>query len=336
MKEVFPGIYMISEKSIHISINRYVNVFVITGKDGIIFDAGYGDKKSIKYLQDKIKEIKELCSRNEKPCNISRILVSHSHVDHFSGLYMLRKLLGLKVIVTEKIRKNISARKYFIKSIDYKPPDQAWNLTNLFEVLRRKIFGAFFYIVYKTFIGLRFIKEPDVIIDEKSKISINDEEWDIFPTPGHAEDHLSLYDPKRGILLSGDNVLNNMNTWLGPPGSDLFKYKESLEFILSLPNLKLILASHGMPVENPKERIREIIDWRTKRTEDLFDFINKSSRNSMTLKEIINGLYKNDKFIRRLMVRGWIQLSLDYLIQTGRIGSKIKKGRIYYLVLNDK
>ena len=93
MEEVFPGIFLIEQKGSFEQIKPSENIYILAGHDGIIYDAGYGDRKSIKYFLKKFEEIKEFYKKNSKPFEIKRILVSHSHPDHFSGLNRLRKAL---------------------------------------------------------------------------------------------------------------------------------------------------------------------------------------------------------------------------------------------------
>jgi len=48
MEEVIPGIFLIKEKSGFERIKPSENIFVIAGPDGLIFDAGFGNKKVVK------------------------------------------------------------------------------------------------------------------------------------------------------------------------------------------------------------------------------------------------------------------------------------------------
>ena len=48
---------------------------------------------------------------------------------------------------------------------------------------------------------------PSVRLDEAETIPLGGREWVAVHTPGHTPDHLCLYDPDGGVLLSGDHVL---------------------------------------------------------------------------------------------------------------------------------
>ena len=57
MEEVYPGIFRIKERGSFGVVKPSENVYVLAGPDGVIYDAGYGRKKEVKYLISKIREI---------------------------------------------------------------------------------------------------------------------------------------------------------------------------------------------------------------------------------------------------------------------------------------
>ena len=96
MKEISPGIFLIKEKGSIKLRKPPVNIYIIAGEqDGLIFDAGYGDKKTIKYVIEEIEKIKALYASQNKNFKLTKVLSSHMHPDHFAGLYLLRKHLGI-------------------------------------------------------------------------------------------------------------------------------------------------------------------------------------------------------------------------------------------------
>jgi glyoxylase-like metal-dependent hydrolase (beta-lactamase superfamily II) len=177
------------------------------------------------------------------------------------------------------------------------------------EKVRKFLYRKF----YKYGYGVDFISDPDEIIEENAVITINNEAWKIFHSPGHAIDHISLYNGKRGILLAGDNILRSKTTWLGPPGSDIHDYINTLKHVLELPKLNIILPAHGSPIEQPKKRVEEILSHRNKRTNQVLNVIRECSIEGVTLKEITHSLYPNISRFMRDVTRGWISLTLKML-----------------------
>jgi len=306
-----------------------VNLYVITGKNGLIFDAGYGRKNCIRNFISEMDKIKKHCSSKNMECNVSRILPSHTHGDHFSGAKKLRQELGLSIILTHEMSGKISSRDNYLLTYreqrnnprpgrDRKRPRALPGLNIARELYYKKLFGV------------DFVPDPDIIIDCDSTIDINGRKWEIFPSPGHTSDHISLYDPEEGILFAGDNILRSVTTWLGPPESDIMEYIKSLEKIRSLPGLNLVLPAHGSPVTDPHRRIKEIIDWRMERIEHVYKLIKDRGGKGITGKKIIHNLYPNADLIKSRLAEGWIQLTLAHLEKSGKIRHEVSGKKLIY------
>jgi len=245
MREVYPDIFLIKEKGRFGAIKSPENIYVLAGSDGIIYDAGYGTKRAVKQLVKKLKKIENNYREQKKEFNITRILVSHCHPDHFSGLKRIRKNLGIKIVLTKKSSEIIKDKKSFIKAFE---TDAYEDYLRIRKKVTRRIINTLrnvgSRIFYHRIFGASYIENPDEIIEENTNIIINGEIWKIFPSPGHAIDHISLYNEEKGILFSGDNILRTITTWLGPPNSDIAEYLNSIKKIKKLSNLKLILSAH--------------------------------------------------------------------------------------------
>jgi len=321
MKEIYPGIFRHIEKGAMRNLKPPENIYIFAGEDGLICDAGYGNKKTVKNLIADIKKIEELYKKQDKAFNITRVFISHSHPDHFSGLKLLRKYLGVQVVVTKKTADIIKNRKNFIKVHHSSSNDLMKVNSSLVRRLWGGIHGLFRWFFYKPLVGLTFLKNPDEVIDENSEITVNGEIWTIFPTPGHASDHVSLYNEKKGILFAGDNILRRVTTWLGPPDSNLDDYISTIKTLSHLRNLKIILSSHGGPITNPQERIKEVLKHRLRRTEEVKTIVDKNGQHGISPDKIIKELYPNVKMMKHELARGWVVLTLRHLEELDQIRS---------------
>ena len=321
MKEVYPGIFCIIEKGALHNLKPPENIYVFAGNEGIICDAGYGNKKTVKKLIGEIKQIEELYKKQDKPFHLTRVFITHSHPDHFSGLKLLRKHLGVKVVVTKKTADIIKNKQNFIRVHHASTQEMMKDNSSFFSRFWGGIHGIFRWFFYKPLFGLTFLKNPDLIIDENSELSINGETWTIFPTPGHASDHVSLYNEEKGVLFAGDNILRRITTWLGPPDSNISDYLKTIEQLSNLPNLKIIFSSHGGPITNPKERIQEVLKHRLRRTEQVKEIIYEKENQGIFPDEIIRELYPNVKMMKHELARGWVVLTLRYLEELDQIRS---------------
>jgi glyoxylase-like metal-dependent hydrolase (beta-lactamase superfamily II) len=299
-----------------------LNIYVLAGKNGLVYDAGYGTGGSVRYLARMIRRVETLCRDRGEPCSIGRALPSHAHPDHFSGLAGLREELGLKILLTQGMMDTVCSREAYRES--YRNEGEGAGL--LARLARSRLIRSAVSRFYEALYGTRFIDDPDEIVDEGGTLDIGGRTWRVIASPGHSPDHISLYDEKSGILLGGDNILRSVTTWLGPPKSDLKIYIKTLELIRDLPGLRLILGAHGSPVENPRERIAEIIEWRRRRLGHVYDSVAEGGVSGMSKGLVVRAIYRKEGFMKRFLGDGWIDLSLRYLLDEGRI-REVSPGR---------
>lgn len=311
MEEIYPDIFMITETGTLGALMPPVNLYVLTGDDGLIFDAGYGRQKILEHLGKEMNRIKALVKSRGGKFNITRALPSHTHPDHVSGLPYLKQTFGIKTILTDKMAASMTSRRHY-----YKKAADSGDGTGLLDRLATNVVLKYFQ---PALLGTRFTRDPDLCIDENAVLSINNEFWRVFPAPGHCDDHIFLYNENKGILFSGDNIMRSVTTWLGPPRSDLEDYLRTLEKVMALPNLNLILSAHGSPIRDPRRRVEELIAHRQERTREVLSIIQAADKPGASSRDILKTLYKGPDKQKRMFAEGWVRLTLDYLEKTGEI-----------------
>jgi glyoxylase-like metal-dependent hydrolase (beta-lactamase superfamily II) len=319
ISEVVPGIFVIRESGAGYDFMPAINCYVVAGKNGIAIDAGYGTRRAVSQYTKAFNSIKSTCSERGDVFEIRRIIITHTHGDHFSGLKQIRKKLGLKIILTDKMANYIKSRKIYRKT--YFMANFETGLLGRANLRRflTQIIGSRICRLYEALYGMSFIKQADEIVKIPDEIEVNEKKWMIIPSPGHCDDHISIYDKYRGIMFSGDNVLATITTWIGPPRSDLEVYINTLKFMLSFPKLKIILGSHGKQLNNPSERIKWIIEWREKRIDDVLRTIESSGLTGISAWGIIKKLYPGQSYDKQSMAEGWVLSTLLYLEKKGKI-----------------
>jgi len=70
-----------------------VNVFLLDGDELVLIDSGDGTASSIKELSDKLKKI------GIKLNDISMIINTHEHIEHFGGNAAIKDISGAKILV---------------------------------------------------------------------------------------------------------------------------------------------------------------------------------------------------------------------------------------------
>lgn len=322
ISEVAPALYRIRQTMGRKGSLFTVNVFVIAGEEGLVFDGGYGQKKE----QDRLVEHIQSIEKSDNQWKIQKCLASHSHWDHFSGFDYLQKTLGFEILATLKQTRMISSKQNYRRSIWADSLLLKSNQSIYFEAfkrLRKRITREFFMAMTH----VRFVSGPLSIIDENTSFTINGNTWQMIPVPGHCNDHIVLYDEQNGILLGGDLVLKKITTWLGPPRSNLADYIESLERIKALPHLRIIFPAHGGAIQDPISRIQAAIDHRKKRTNTVIERVAETGNQGISFERLFQTFYpEKASYLKNKLASGWIAVTLEHLVENNQI-TIVKNGK---------
>jgi len=124
--------------------------------------------------------------------------------------------------------------------------------------------------------GLSEAFKVDRFVEDGETIELNHEregeppfELRALHTPGHARGHLCFYDERRGVLLTGDNVLGVGSSIIDPPEGDVRDYLATLERLRRLPHLKVLLSAHGPAVGGARAKLDEYLAHRLERERDI-------------------------------------------------------------------
>jgi glyoxylase-like metal-dependent hydrolase (beta-lactamase superfamily II) len=92
-------------------------------------------------------------------------------------------------------------------------------------------------------------------------LQLGGREWLAIHTPGHTLDHLCVYDPDSGVLLSGDHVLPTITPHISGVGNgadSLKSYISTLDLVARLDGISLGLPAHGHPFDDVPGRVEAI------------------------------------------------------------------------------
>jgi glyoxylase-like metal-dependent hydrolase (beta-lactamase superfamily II) len=122
-------------------------------------------------------------------------------------------------------------------------------------------------------------KDSDVVIDrvlrEGDTIEGTEFGLDVLASPGHAPEHLCFLLEEERVLFTGDVVLDGMYSVINPSrGGDMAVYVETLERLERL-RLSRLCPAHGDVIDDPKVRIRDYIDHRKAREDQIFKLVKK-------------------------------------------------------------
>jgi len=103
--------------------------------------------------------------------------------------------------------------------------------------------------------------EPTKRVVHEDPVELAGREWMAIHTPGHTLDHLCLYDPEHGVLISGDHVLPSITphvSGVGQGADSLRSYLATLDLVAELPGVSLGLPAHGHPFDDVPGRVDAI------------------------------------------------------------------------------
>jgi glyoxylase-like metal-dependent hydrolase (beta-lactamase superfamily II) len=106
-------------------------------------------------------------------------------------------------------------------------------------------------------------------------------------TPGHTIDHVAFWIEEAGALFTGDAVLGRGTSFIDSPEGDLAQYLRSLRRMLDL-GPRTIYPGHGPVVLQAREKIREYLDHRAEREEQILAAL---AGGRPTIPEIVETIY---------------------------------------------
>jgi glyoxylase-like metal-dependent hydrolase (beta-lactamase superfamily II) len=212
-KEVIKNLYYFNENPM-LDCNQYI-IKDSESKELSLFDTGNGI--SLKGLIDGMREL------NLDFQNITKVYLTHEHVDHVLGLYPLMNLLKERPPEiyaygeTAKILQKGDESKIFPGNLGIRPSMFNVNIIPL---------------------------EIKNIINDNSVIVNRDFNFQIFHTPGHSIGSICYYESNKKILIPGDLVFTGGSFGRYDfPGGSLKTLTESIEFVNNL-DIKYLLPGH--------------------------------------------------------------------------------------------
>jgi glyoxylase-like metal-dependent hydrolase (beta-lactamase superfamily II) len=306
-----------------------LNIYYIDGKTPALIDAGLGDLKSIEIISQKLKEI------NKDIKDISIIINTHEHIEHFGGDKKLREISGAKIIASsiaapiiensQKINRHL---KNYLKHFE---PDLANELNESLDD------------------DLKIDESKvDVLVNDGDIIDTGSVKLKVISTPGHTPGHICLHNKSNKILFSGDHIISRRSTFVGYDYREIIshrivdvfnvKYKEPdnlslyMESIKKLQSLDLnvILPAHGDPITDPHKKLDQEIKKKDRRSHMFLKVLEKKPE--MSLKELTAKVYgsKSNSLIHCGSALGY----LARLNKSGIIQARMKRDDLYLSLKN--
>lgn len=228
---------------------RAVNVYVLEQDEGLVLiDGGWAIPEARKALENALSGL------GHDLGEISHVLVTHIHRDHYTQAVELRRLLGSRVWLGAGERQGL-------EMLGELRSDQP---VGSLETLRRAGAGELADRIAAMDHGgydPSVWEAPDRWLD-REEISFSKTTLSVIPTPGHTRGHVVYLDAARGLLFSGDHVLPHITPSigfeLGGPALPLGDYLDSLRLMTTMADTRL-LPAHGPVGDSTHRRVAELL-----------------------------------------------------------------------------
>jgi glyoxylase-like metal-dependent hydrolase (beta-lactamase superfamily II) len=300
---------------------RAVNVYAICDSDGIVLvDGGWALPKSEELLEHSLRSIDRDLSE------VTRILVTHVHRDHYTQAISIRNRYGSVVGLGEGEKRSLSQIQM--------STTQGRNPGN-FEALVRA--GAA-QLLYETSTDSDLSPsdwaDPDEWLTDGQHFAIGARALRAISTPGHTAGHLVYRDDENRLLFAGDHVLPHITPSIGFEAATvpwpLRDYLDSLALMRVETDARL-LPAHGPVTGSVHARVEELLKHHAKRLDDAYAIVKSGAGTGLETASIMvwtrraRAFDKLDPFNQRLAVLE-TTAHLDVLVLQGRLSSAATDG----------
>lgn len=224
---------------------------VDTGEQRVLIDVGSVLPQSVDDLHRDLAALRDDYDLEVTVADLDVVVISHGHIDHFSGLTALCEELTAPIAVHELDRRVLTnfEERVIVAS---KALELFLEQAGVTDDMRARLRDMYLFAksVIHSVPETQQIDDSDVLCDC----------IEVIHTPGHCPGQVCL--KIEDVLISADHVLARTTPHLAPERitayTGLGHYLSSLDRIAALEDVRLTLGGHEEPIEDLQERVAGI------------------------------------------------------------------------------
>jgi len=294
------------------------NVYVFTAEPITLFDCGPNTPAAENAL------MLGLASHGLDPAQISRVIISHGHPDHYGLAPRIREISGAEIAIGEHDAAKLADNSMLVATGKLLL-EEGMPMEELVDMGKRER-------------GLGNLR-PRIgdlrLLHSGERVSFAGFELEVLHLPGHTAGHVCLFHRPSGFLFSGDTLLLHIspNPLLEPDPTDpterrrsLLEYIRTLDVLASLP-LTRVFPGHGPFIDDPSRLIEEMRRHHRERADDLAGMLRDEGRSAW---QLANQLFAHLEGFDNFLAVSEVVAHIDLLVEQGRAQPFQRDGVTYY------
>lgn len=240
---------------------RAVNVYALEEHDGLtLIDGGMSTPTARAEIESALR------SRGYALDDISRVLVTHVHRDHYTNAVSLRRETQCRVGLGKREERGLQL------TMDRERPRFAEQLALLRSHGASELADSMAALSHTSTVPRNDWQEPDWWISDGDVIDVGSRSVRAKATPGHTRGHKVFIDDHLGVTFTGDHLLPSITPSVAlepePQLDSLHHYLDSLRQMTEAPD-SILLPAHGPVAPSVHERAVQLLEHHENRLQQI-------------------------------------------------------------------